>query len=273
MTTTPDATENSPPRLTSDSPVPDKHDIGFDSIGLIDDDPDLGFQLRGHDRNPLIDAAVPLFGLVMRVRKMDAHEDVAALFHRVSNQIIAIDQETRQHGYDSATQLAYRYCLCAFVDEAVLSRPWGIHSVWTGRSLLSLHHGETWGGDKVFTLLSRMQMQPETYRDVLEFIYLCLCLGFKGKYGLDTDTDQPRQAVIIRLRQILRTLRGELPDRLTDAHAHIASRRHYVGRQWPWWSPWAVTLIVLPLGYAIYAFQLHAISHQVLQSLDGLFKN
>lgn len=252
--------------------IPHKRAIGFDTIEHIDHDEDLHFQLRGHGYNPLVDGAIPLFGLVIRLRKMQAFENVGELYDMVRKQIAALDEEIRQHGYDSATQLAYRYALCTFVDEAVMGTPWGAHSIWAQRSLLSVFHDETWGGEKFFTILTRMLMEPEKYRDVLEFQYLCLCLGFKGKYGLQHDNQQALQALITKMHRALRELRGDTPEQLTDAGTNVISRRYRISRQWPWWTPWIVAALVLVGTYGLYAVNLGHTTEQVLQSLDTILK-
>jgi type VI secretion system protein ImpK len=139
--------------------------------------------------------------------------------------------------------------------------------------LLSVNHSETWGGEKFFTVLSRMMMDPARYRDVLEFKYLCLCLGFKGKYGLQHNQNDALQTILVKLHRILRELRGETPESLTDADANIASRRYRVGRQWPWWTPWASALVVLSGVYAAFALNLGSTTDVVLHALDGILKN
>jgi len=260
-------------RTSVTAAVHDKEQIGFNTIQNLDTDEDLAFQLRGHGYNPLVDAALPLFGMVIRVRKMTNHESIGKLYSTVRDQISALDEEIRQHGYDSATQLAYRYALCTFIDEAVMGTAWGSNSIWAERSLLSVNHSETWGGEKFFTVLSRMMMDPTRYRDVLEFKYLCLCLGFKGKYGLQHNQNDALQAILVKLHRILRELRGETPESLTDADANIASRRYRVGRQWPWWTPWASALVVLSGVYAAFALNLGSTTDVVLHALDGILKN
>uniref|UniRef100_UPI0018EB1BB2 type IVB secretion system protein IcmH/DotU n=1 Tax=Dyella sp. ASV21 TaxID=2795114 RepID=UPI0018EB1BB2 len=140
------------------------------------------------------------------------------------------------------------------------------------RSLLSVHHNETWGGEKFFTVLSRMMMDPKKYRDVLEFKYVCLCLGFKGKYGMQHGQNESIQALITKLHGMLREMRGETPEQLTDAHANIASRRYSIGRQWPWWTPWAAALLTLSVVYVLYASNLHNTTDEVLRSLDTILK-
>ncbi|CAB3683739.1 type IVB secretion system protein IcmH/DotU [Achromobacter kerstersii] len=260
-------------RTSVTAAVHDKEQIGFNTIQNLDTDEDLAFQLRGHGYNPLVDAALPLFGMVIRVRKMTNYESIGKLYSTVRDQISALDEEIRQHGYDSATQLAYRYALCTFIDEAVMGTAWGSNSIWAERSLLSVNHSETWGGEKFFTVLSRMMMDPARYRDVLEFKYLCLCLGFKGKYGLQHNQNDALQTILVKLHRILRELRGDTPESLTDADANIASRRYRVGRQWPWWTPWASALVVLSGVYAAFALNLGSTTDVVLHALDGILKN
>ncbi|MDF3831472.1 type IVB secretion system protein IcmH/DotU [Cupriavidus basilensis] len=252
--------------------IDQKPDIAFDTVELLDYDVDLAFQLRGHSVNPLVDAAMPLFGLVIRLRRLKAYAHVDALHATIHDQISAIDEEVRRHNYDIATLRAYRYALCSFVDDAVLDTPWGANSVWTERSLLSIFQNETWGGEKFFTVLARMQMEPEQYRDVLEFKYFCLCLGFRGKYGLQHNQEESLNAIILKLHRILRQLRGEPPEQLTDAQANVASQRYRISRQWPAWSPWALVAGVLLSVYALFAVRLGHTSELVLRSLDGILK-
>ncbi|GAB2801820.1 type IVB secretion system protein IcmH/DotU [Dyella kyungheensis] len=257
------------------SPAPtvaQKKQIAFETVGFIDDDVDLGFSLRGHGLNPLVDAALPLFGLVIGLRRMDSFLGVDKLYGTVRDHIASMDEEVRKHGYDGATQLAYRYALCTFIDEAVMQTRWGSHSLWAERSMLSVYHSETWGGEKFFTVLSRMQTDPKKYRDVLEFKYLCLCLGFKGKYGLQHNQAEALQGLIKKLHEVLRDMRGETPEQLTDAHANVASRRYNVGRQWPWWAPWCGVLALLAVVYVIYAMSLEQTTSEVLRSLDTILK-
>lgn len=252
--------------------VEKKLDIAFDTVDQLDHDADLAFQLRGFSINPLVDAAMPLFGLAIRLRKLEKFTHVNDLHEAVRDQIVAIDEEIRRHGYDSSLHMVYRYALCSFVDDVVLTTPWGSSSPWAERSLLSIFHNETWGGEKFFTVLTRMLMDPERYRDVLEFKYLCLCLGFKGKYGVRHDQDEALREIILKLHRALRQLRGEAPEELTNARANIASRSYRLARQWPLWSPWAIGAGVLAVLYALFAMNLGTTTDLVLHSLDGILK-
>lgn len=249
-----------------------KEAVTFSGVGHIDQDSDLWFQLRGYGYNPLVDAALPLFGLVMRVRRMSENPGVDDLYHTVRNQVATISEEIERQPYDNATQLAYRYCLCSFIDEAVMGTPWGSQSIWAERSLLSYFHDETWGGEKFFTVLSRMMLDQEKYKDILEFMYLCLCMGFKGRYGVQMGNADELQQIITRLHKALRQMRGETPEGLTNAHLNVAPSHVKVGKLSPWWMPWIVAAVVLVAAYVIYTVVLGATTNEVLQSLDRVLQ-
>lgn len=250
----------------------DKAAMSFETIGQIDSDADLRFDLAGRAYNPLVDAAMPLFGLAIRLRDMDKIENADPLYHDIRDQITALDEKVRPHGYEASVIMAYRYALCTFVDEAIMQSSWGSQSSWGQRSLLSVFHKETWGGEKFFTVLARMLMDPPRYRDVLEFKYFCLCFGFKGQYGVRHDQIEALQSHITKLHRVLRGMRGETPALLENAEKNVAKRQYSIGRQWSWWVPWLVVTVTLLAIYAIYALKLNETTREVLQALDTILR-
>ena len=255
----------------ADRPIDRKERISFETVAGLDQDPDLAFQLRGGSYNPLVDAATPLLGLALRLRRMEQYDgDVQALYERVYHQVAAIGEEARQQGYDNGVLMVYRYCLCTFLDEIVMGTPWGSESPWAARSLLSAYHNETWGGEKFFTLVSRLSMEPQTFRDVLEFLYLCLCLGFKGKYRIRHDGGDELQRVTEKLHRLLRGLRGETPEGFSDRRRNVLSKRYGFQRSIAWWVPWLAVASILTVAYSVYALSLHGISAEVVRALDSV---
>ena len=234
-------------------------------------DPD--FQLRGGYENLMLDAAAPLFGLVLRLRTLDALPNIKQVHQQVRNQIDNAREEIRQHGYEPAQLLAYSYGLCLFIDEAVMDRPWGKTSCWSQEPLLSIFHDETWGGEKFFTVLSRLMQEPKRYQDVLEFMYFALCLGLKGKYAIAPKGEDALNALIQQLHGIIRELRGPAPATVCDPYTNVAPSNFRMNRQWPWWSPLAISALVMAVAYGIYSYRLHLITNQVLESLNGILQH
>ncbi|MBF8720372.1 DotU family type IV/VI secretion system protein [Pseudomonas guariconensis] len=238
----------------------------------VEDIADPDFQLRGGFSNPMVDAAMPLLGLAIRLRTLDRHDDIAGLRNDVHNQVAIVLEEMSQHAYEPAHLLAYSYALCLYLDESVMGTPWGKSSVWSQRTLLSDFHQETWGGEKFFTVLSRMMQEAQRYQDVLEFMYLCLCIGLKGKYGAAPKGDQALQALITQLHRLIRELRGPTPESLSDPLSNVAPRNFRMKRQWPWWSPLLISAVVIGMMYGYYSYRLHLVTREVLESLNGILQ-
>ncbi len=100
------------------------------------------------------------------------------------------------------------YALCASLDDVVLNTPWGSAGGWAARSLVSTFHQEVRSGERFFDLLGQLRQNPGTFLPVLELMYLCLSLGFQGRYRLSPrgpgELDRLREdlyAIIVRQRQ------------------------------------------------------------------------
>ncbi len=138
--------------------------------------------------------------------------------------------------------------------------------------LLSIFHDETWGGEKFFTVLSRLMQEPKRYQDVLEFMYFALCLGLKGKYAIAPKGEESLNALIHQLHGIIRELRGPTPEEVCDPYTNVAPRNFRMSRIWPWWSPLVISAIAMAVAYGIYSYRLHLITTEVLESLNGILQ-
>ncbi|EDM45884.1 type IVB secretion system protein IcmH/DotU [Marinobacter algicola] len=231
------------------------------------------FQLRGLEDNRLIDAATPLLGLVIRVRRLADFQGVENLYQQVVDEVAAIDRELVEQGYERPTVVAYRYVLCAFIDEAVLGTEWGAHSVWSQHSLLSRFHNETWGGEKVFAITARMEQEPERYRDMLEFIYLCLCLGFEGRYKVMTNGRDEYEQIIRGLYEQIRGLRrDEEAQPLTRALDNVTPARNRLRTGLPLWGIGGLFVAAMAGVYTLYNIALNERIRDVLSVLEQLPK-
>ncbi|MEI8610645.1 type IVB secretion system protein IcmH/DotU [Enterovibrio sp. Hal110] len=257
-----------------DTPNRERHydDLLFDEAANIDADQDYWFKLRGDNINPLIDAATPLLGMALRVRKLTECHNVDVIYKQAVEEVKAIEVELSEQGYDHAVILAYRYVLCSFVDEAIMSTPWGADSVWAEHSLLTRFHNETWGGEKVFTILSRLENEPERYKSLLEFIFLCLTLGFEGRYKVMEKGREEYEKVIIKLHQILRQLDDQEPLALTSASDNVVSTKYRLSKQMPVWTIFAGFVTGLVVIFIAYSIALNNKSSSVLEQLNQILQ-
>ncbi|MCB5205269.1 type IVB secretion system protein IcmH/DotU [Neorhizobium sp. T786] len=193
----------------------------------------FSFAMRGGALNSLVDSTAELLALVLRVSDLGQYDDVDELHKRCRHEIEAVELETHRLGYDRVTVLALRYCLCSVIDEAVMNSPWGQVSSWSERSLLALFHDETWGGEKFFVILERLMMEPSRYLQIIEFLYLCLCLGYEGRYRPVHNGRAQLEALIKEVHDVIRKERGPVDPLMTLRADHIVDRAHHMRWQTP----------------------------------------
>ena len=80
--------------------------------------------LRGNSLNPMLDAATPLLGMVMRLSTMNSQAMPEHLFSQVVTDVNAVEQLLQEQGYEQGVIVSFRYILCTFIDEAALGNGW-----------------------------------------------------------------------------------------------------------------------------------------------------
>jgi type VI secretion system protein ImpK len=96
------------------------------------------------------------------------------------------------HSIDSIQQV--KFALAAFIDETIITSDWGNKDSWFENPLQLQLFNRFDAGDEFFDRLNELRRQPYDSIEILEVYYLCLVLGFKGKYGL---SDREKLRVII----------------------------------------------------------------------------
>jgi type VI secretion system protein ImpK len=217
--------------------------------------------------NPLVQAASPVLILMGRLRTSLSNPDVAGLRRQALDQIREFEERARTGGVANEVALAARYVLCAALDEAVLSTPWGGQSEWAAQTLLVTLHRETWGGEKFFDMLERTWGDPSRHINLMELQYLCLALGFAGKYAV-ADRGHARLAEIqSELYRRIRTYRGVPAPELSLHWRGMQDRRNPLVRYVPWWVIGAFTLVVLTATFIWYHTRLNDQSKPISERL------
>ncbi len=215
--------------------------------------------------NPLVAAASPLLSEVVRFKHSLESEDLQALHGQLSSAIKLFEHRALHDGAESSQVMAARYVLCTVLDEAVVTTPWGNESEWSQMSLLSSFHNETFGGEKFFQLLERLTRNPVKHLPMLELMYLCLSLGFEGKYRVLPRGMLELEAVRDSLYRQIRQMRGDIPRELSPHWEGLKDTRRRLVRIVPWWMVALFTLACLGVIYGGFAWVLGEQREAVLQ--------
>jgi type VI secretion system protein ImpK len=221
-------------------------------------------------RNPIIQAAAPLLTLGARLSTAVNQANIATLRQQAVQEVRAFEERLRTSGVSSEDSVVARYVLCTFVDSAVLNTPWGAQGDWAGQSLLVLFHKEVGGGEKFFEILERLRGNPSRYIDLIELVYVCLALGYEGKYRHD-PSGQGRLAELQHdlygLIREQRQVRGD--EELSPHWKGVEDRRNPIVRYVPWWMVAAAGLVILTGTFVTLHAKLGAQAEPIKAALAG----
>ncbi|WP_372890938.1 type IVB secretion system protein IcmH/DotU [Rhodosalinus sp.] len=228
----------------------------------------LGAGMTG--TNPLNACAATLFSLVSRIRNRAQHAEPAALREAVVAEIRAFEARALKAGIDPQKVKIARYAICATLDDVVLNTPWGGESIWAQKSLVGTFHRETVGGDRFYDLLSRLEQDPGRNIELLEFLFMCLSLGFEGRLRVDPSGRARHAEVREGLAGIIRNQRGAAETALSP-HWQGLDRPHRAVAAWkPVWIAVGAVAALLGSGFLGLSYALSGGTERVAGRLAAL---
>ncbi|KGJ94810.1 type IVB secretion system protein IcmH/DotU [Colwellia psychrerythraea] len=220
--------------------------------------------------NPLVNAAATLLAVFSKTRESLSHPNVGSLHQQLDREIKTFDMKARNGGIKEDTVMVSRYLLCTILDEAVLNTPWGAESAWNQRTLLGIFHKETAGGEKFFAILDRLRNTPAENIEVLELIYICLSLGYEGKYRVVARGRDQLEQLRDDLFFIIRSYRGEYERSLSPCWQGLANSRNTLLNYIPMWVVASVFVGIMALTYSGFRYWLDESSYSVSQQLSEI---
>lgn len=133
--------------------------------------------------NDLIAFAGPIFDLILRLKagivtpSNDLRPQIAAM-------LTDFEKRGERYRFSSKIIQVSKFALAAFVDETVLSSKFNLKEEWEKNPLQLEYFGEQLAGNKFFEKLLAMIKQVDVTADAVEIYYVCMLLGFKGRYGV-----------------------------------------------------------------------------------------
>lgn len=144
----------------------------------------------GLETNPVMSSSLYLILLAKKISegKEFTEKDIEELKNNFINDILSISAKlSTLTKYDEQDITRFRYCLCVFIDEMVMKNQSFMGSVYSSNSLSIRFFKEPSGGNKFFGIMDKWLENPAKHKDMLEFIYVCLILGYEGKFSVDND--------------------------------------------------------------------------------------
>ncbi len=224
----------------------------------------------GSGMNALAALATPLFALIGRIRNRAQHRDAESLRQGVMAEVRRFEEAALKAGIDPQKIRVARYALCATLDDVVLNTPWGDQSGWAQRSMVATFHRETVGGDRFYDLLARLEQDPANNIDLLEFLYMCLSLGFEGRLRVDAAGAARHQEIRTGLARMIRAQRGAVEQDLSP-HWQGVNRPHRPLSAWkPVWVSAGALAAILGLGFGGLSWALGSSTERLIGQLAAV---
>ncbi len=211
--------------------------------------------------NPLTACASTLFSLISRIRNRAQHMDPDKLRQSVVAEVREFENRALQAGIQAQTVKVARYALCATLDDVVLNTPWGGQSSWGLQSMVGTFHRETVGGDRFYDLLARLEKEPAANIDLLEFLYMCMSLGFEGRLRIEQGGPEKHMQIRAALARIIRGQRGPLEHDLSP-------RWEGLKKPFKSLSAWRLLYICVGVTAALLALEFLGLSWSLSRSTE-----
>lgn len=158
--------------------------------------------------NPLVDAAGYLFSIIGKVKHLKSYRHLSKLQAELVQEIGLFQENAKTKGYNAEYLLVCRYVLCAVADDIISNTSWGGQHQWESYSLLAAFDQDTQHHEKFFSILDRAIKDPSIYIDLMELMYICLSLGYKGKYRATEHSQFQLEQITNNLYKHIRAYRG-----------------------------------------------------------------
>lgn len=156
--------------------------------------------------NPLLAAAGPAAVQMRRLSEAEEPADPEALGFELTRLLADFEAAAAAAGLPPGTVQVGRFALAATLDDLLRARPWAARCGWLRQGLAAS------GPERFFDLMRAMLKNPARHRHALELFYVCLALGFEGRFRDRSQGGHELARIRDQLYRVLRRL-GETPER------------------------------------------------------------
>lgn len=220
--------------------------------------------------NPLIEAAKPVLILANSMQQTTSQLSTDSLINKFSLLINNFEENAEKNGAKYDAIQAAKYCLCTFVDELAVRAGWA-DETWSKNSLLVSFYDETWGGERFFEIIQNLKQDSDKNTDLLEFMYLCLQFGYKGKYQVLNNGELEIDKI---KRDLLALIHSKRPDQTANLFKHNPIITNNIQRKRrlaiPLWVVGVLGAVALGVGYFTMQWSLGDIFNTASTKVNSL---
>jgi type VI secretion system protein ImpK len=143
---------------------------------------------RRQSSNDLVTFAGPIFDLILRL-KAGITKPSSTLRPQIAKLLKDFEDRALRHRHRESLIQVTKFGLAVFVDEIILIKAseagdYSLREEWEKVPIQLEFFGDNIGGETFYEKLDAMLRQIDVTADAVEVYYICMLLGFKGRYAV-----------------------------------------------------------------------------------------
>jgi type VI secretion system protein ImpK len=216
----------------------------------------------------LAEVFAPCFAMIVHLRAQNELGDPVDLRQRIKDVLERASRDAHQKSIDPEHIDAAEFAVIAFLDETILSSSWDRKSDWASRPLQMERYDRYDAGEVFFERLEAMLSSPAGQAEAIEVYYLCMTLGFRGRYQIVEQ--EKLQEYIERCHDVLADTQGVYSDVLSPHGQPRSQVTADVGRSIPGWMMAVGALAIALLVYAGMSFYISQSAEEKASELQQM---
>ena len=220
-----------------------------------------------NEKRSLSDLSSDCLMLILQLRVTKELGDAVVLRQKIKNLLAQLERNAKLAGIDSEEAQQAKFVLAAFIDESILGSEWSRKHEWAKQPLQLEIFNIFNAGEEFFTRLERLRQRAQANAAVLEVYYLCLALGFRGKYIFNPEQ---LKGVIEELYHDLRRVTGKSAELLSPHGKPRDVIKQAVKQRVP---AWVVGVAAVSIGFFFYltmTFFIEGKAGEVVTAIQGI---
>jgi type VI secretion system protein ImpK len=224
--------------------------------------------------NPLVDAGAYLFSVIGKLKQLKSYRYVHQLQKELIEEVNQFQETAKTKGYSADFILVSRYALCATFDDIISTTPWGSQGQWESYRLQAVfNNNEVPNHERFFLILERIIKDPSLYIDLMEFMYICLSLGFKGNFRTTEFGNNQLEQAMDSLYKRIRSHHGNFSKALSPFPLRPVSYQKQTSSRNSLWGLLGITAGTILAIFIGLGYMLDSISNQAYQELMHIGKS
>jgi type VI secretion system protein ImpK len=221
--------------------------------------------------NPVVDAAGYLFTLISKWTATKDFNQLAKLRKELIQEVNTFEETITLHGYNEEYILVCRYVMCAVIDESIENTNWGGQNQWQPYLLLNAFN-QTHHEDNFYIIMERAIKEPAYYIDLMELMYICLSMGYRGHYQGSEQNHTQREQITNLLYKHIRAYRGSFSKSLSPSPIRTprSTMRNIPHASISVWTIFLLTACIIMILFISLGYLMEMISNEAFNNLTNI---